>query len=150
MKNLHTEWIQQIKCNGFMILGFLWTRSEKVNSRARIKCWILKRKRTLILRPVSNVKLHMRRLMRMQMRENNRFSSLPLNSAPVKVGVWNGPLGMFRLFHMFIFTFFVFFENAIDNKCVAINTQLHKEFTRWKMYNIAIFKPIQVYLGSSS
>lgn len=86
----------------------------------------------------------------MQVRENNRFSSLPLNSAPVEVEVWNGPLSMFRLFHMFIFTFFVTFENAIDNKCVAINSQLPKEFTRLKMYNIAIFKPIQVNLGSSS
>ena len=70
----------------------------------------------------------MRRLM--QMRENNRFSSLPLNLAPVMAGVCNGPLSMFRLFHMFIFTFFVTFENAIENKCVAINSQLHKELTR--------------------
>lgn len=32
--------------------------------------------------------------------------------------------------HVHIYIFFVTFENAIDNKCVAINSQLHKELTR--------------------
>lgn len=128
IKNLHAEWIQQIKCNGFMILGFLWTRSEKVNSRARMKCWILKRKRTLILRPVSNIKLHMSRPM--QMREQQIFF------ITIKFGTCKGRR-LKRAFkhvslvpHVHIYIFFVFFENVIENKCVAINSQLHKEFTR--------------------